>query len=157
MTFEDAKVIGIGSVLLLSLFITTALIRAHGSLNIWAIVRRYVVVKIADMSSIESDDIGIEPPVPEAVSPALEAEYTGTSVPVREIRSRADALDTLARARVDGKYIFTANKLADLFTGTALAASRNIILEEIAAIRNPEKPAPAATHGAPLRRPAKGW
>lgn len=106
---------------------------------------------------IESDDIGIEPVVPAVVLPALGAEYTGTSVPDREIASRADALDILARARVDGKYLFTANKLADLFTGTAYAASRNIILDEVAKIRNPEKTAPAATHGAPLKRPANGW
>lgn len=106
---------------------------------------------------IEPDSIGIEPVVPAVVLPALEAEYTGTSVPVREIASRADALDILARARVDGKYLFTANKLADLFTGTAYAASRNIILDEVAKIRNPEKIAPAATHGAPLKRPVNGW
>lgn len=106
---------------------------------------------------IAPDDIGIEPPVPGTVWSLANAENTGTSVPVREIASRADVLDILARAKVDGKYLFTGNKLADLFTGTAYAASRNVILEEIAAIRNPEKPAVNHRPGAPLKRPANGW
>lgn len=106
---------------------------------------------------IEPDGIDIEPAVPGLVSSAPAAMYTGTSVPVQEITSRVDVLDTLARMKVDGKYLFTGNKLADLFTGTAYAASRNTILDEIAAIRNPEKAAVAHRPGAPLKRPANGW
>ena len=106
---------------------------------------------------IDEDGIGIEPRVPVVVLPAPVAENTSISVPVREPTSRADVLDILARAKVDGKYLFTGNKLADLFTGTPYAASRNTILDEIAAIRNPEKLAVDHRPGAPLKRPANGW
>lgn len=154
MTIEDAKVIGFGSIALLIFFVTARLIYTRENLDLWGVVRRYVVVRIA---GIDPDDTGIEPAISSPVLSALEAENTGTSIPVRDIATRADVLDILARGKADGKYIFTANKLADLFTGTTMAASRNVILEEIAAIRNPEKPAMAHRPGAPLKRPANGW
>jgi hypothetical protein len=54
MTFEDVKVIGIGSLTLLIVFLTVGAIYASGTFDIWGIVRRYLVVKIADMSSGEA-------------------------------------------------------------------------------------------------------
>lgn len=51
MTIDDALVIVIGSVALLIIFVTVRLIYAHGTLDIWGVIRRYVAVRIVDMSS----------------------------------------------------------------------------------------------------------
>jgi hypothetical protein len=157
MTMQDFLVVGGGTVMLLAIFLVAGYFMRGGTLDIWGIVRHYVAVRMLPPDGAEDDGIGIEPPVPGVVLSALEAEHTGTSIPVREITTRGDVLDILARVKADGKYLFTGNKLADLFTGTVYAASRNTILDEIAAIRNPDKIAVAHRPGAPLKRPVNGW
>lgn len=168
MTMNDFLVVGGGVVTLLILFLLAPVVYDNRAAIVsivsgqWSqsIERARQQKAVRDRLygySIAPGGIGIEPAVSGSVLPALAAEYTGTSIPVGEITSRADVLDTLARVKVDGKYLFTGNKLADLFTGTAYAASRNTILDEIAAIRNPEKAAVVHRPGAPLKRPANGW
>lgn len=63
MTFEDAKVIGLGSLALLCLFLTVQLVMHR--VDVWAIVRRYVAVHVNNyaysdvdnMSSVGSDTL----------------------------------------------------------------------------------------------------
>lgn len=104
---------------------------------------------------IAGDRGGIEPPVPDLVLRHSDAADTGTWVPVPENLSREALLDILARQRVDNKYVFSGNKLAELFASTPHAASRNVILEEIARVRKSDDPPPKPAQR--LERPVNGW
>lgn len=64
-----------------------------------------------------------------------------------------DRIAALAREQADdGKYRYSANTIVKIVGG-----SRNAVLAEIAAIRNPEKVSVAHRPGAPLKRPVNGW
>lgn len=104
-------------------------------------------------TGIDDNEGGMEPLIPEVVRRLPDALDTGTWVPGASNLSRTALLDILARQMVDNRYVFSGNKLVDLFAGTPAAASRNVILEEIAAIRREERPKPTAR----LERPANGW
>lgn len=100
---------------------------------------------------------GIEPLVPGPVPPRQDAASTGTIIPVPEDLSRQELLDILARQRIDNKYVFSGNKLAELLASTPHAASRNVILEEIARVRKGDEPEPPKRPSARLERPVNGW
>jgi hypothetical protein len=138
-TIENFAVIGLGS---FAAFLVVFLWE-------WfpVLFRRYVVVKRYDDSN-DSDDDGelgasqavptsSEPLVPVAVPPLPNAASTSSDV-IATIRTRADLLDILARVKVGDDYVLSANKIAELFigSGSAFAASRSTILDEIAAIRH---------------------
>ncbi len=82
------------------------------------------------------------------------AENTSTRIPVSGPSSRSELIDILARLQADGKYVLSANKIADLFVGSPYAVSRNVILDEVAAIRNPM---PIGKPTATMQRPRGGW
>ena len=164
MTFEDAKIIGIGSVLLFVVFVTIALIRAHGSFDLWTIVRRYVAVKIADMSSDEpvlaSDRTssiggsgGSWDLVPGQQHHAEPAE-PGDSEPDENTFARQLAREELiimlaVQRRENGDYLFSANEITK-FVGGAAATVKNTI----ANVRGrKETPPPARS----ITRPPNGW
>jgi hypothetical protein len=106
---------------------------------------------------IAVDRIGTEPPIPTSVLPHSDAPDTGTWIPVSEDLSRQELLDILARQKIDNKYVFSGNKLAELFASTPHAVSRNVILEEIARVRRGNEADPPKRPAARLDRPANGW
>src|SRR4051812_40053593 len=58
MTIEDAKVVGFGSLALLIIFLAVGAIYAHGSLDLWGVVRRYIAVRIAAENGSDELDRG---------------------------------------------------------------------------------------------------
>jgi hypothetical protein len=100
---------------------------------------------------------GIEPSIPPPVLSHQDAENTGTWIPVQEDLPRMALLDILARQKVDNKYVFSGNKLVELFAGSPHAASRNVILDEVAKIRRGDGPEPVSRPAQRLERPANGW
>lgn len=160
MTIEDAKVIGFGSLGLLLFFLGIQAIR----FDAWAIVRRYIAVRIADMSSMEpvlADDrtsssdgsSGSRDLVPGQQHQA-EPREPGDSEPdektfARQL-AREELIITLAVQRKEnGDYLFSANDITK-FVGGAAANVKNTI----ANVRGrKEVPPPAKS----LQRPVNGW
>lgn len=161
MTFEDAKVIGIGSVGLLILFATIRLIRASGTFNLWAVARRYVAVRIADAESV-LDQFGTSSPAgsrgfddlvprqqhhvellePQESEPAREPT-------VRQLEKEELIILLAVQRNADGGYLFSANQITT-FVGGAAAPIKQII----AGVRG-KKEAPAQPKS--LYRPVNGW
>lgn len=108
-------------------------------------------------SGIARPSSGIEPSIPPPVLSHQDAADTGTWIPVREDLPRSALLDILARQRIDNKYVFSGNKLVELFAGSPHAASRNVILDEVAKIRRGNEPEQPKQAGQRLERPANGW
>lgn len=131
------------------------MLREYGVPLIKATFHRFFTFEWHGIMSSIADDDGTEPLVPGLVLGGSDAANTGTWIPVSETLSRADLLDILARQRADGKYVFTGNKLADLFAGSVLSVSRNTILDEIAAIRGTRQP--PAQPPRSIYRPRNGW
>lgn len=100
---------------------------------------------------------GIEPPILPSVLPHQEAANTGTWIPIDEALPRSALLDILARQRVDNKYVFSGNKLAELFVGSIHAVSRNTILDEVAKIRKGDQPEQVKRPSNRSERPPGGW
>lgn len=160
MTIDDAKVIGIGSVALLIVFVTIALIRASGTFNVWALLRRYVAVRISDMSSGESVldrfGTGSHSGSTSSSDPVLgqqhhaEPQEPGESEPVIRQLDKEELIILLAVQRnADGGYLYSANQITT-FVGGAAAP----IKATIAGVRGKkETPAPPKS----LYRPVNGW
>lgn len=105
---------------------------------------------------IEPSSDGMEPSKPSPVPPRPDAVHTSIDEN-RDDRSRQELLDILARQKIDNKYVFSGNKLVELFAGSPHAASRNVILDEVAKIRKGSEPEPTPKAGARLERPSNGW
>lgn len=94
MTFEDAKVIGLGSIALLLLFVGVQAVRFDG----WAILRRYVTVRMLE-SFPQSNEF-------EEESPATTTQQNGnngiamptTSNNALLLQAKAEALATMVKA-----------------------------------------------------------
>jgi hypothetical protein len=175
LRFQDIGYILVALVLIATIRVLFAY-RAEISLLIGALWHRYVSVGdwraamdrladerasvrgyVDDGAGIEPDRSGIEPLVPAPVLPLPDASNTGTWIPVPDDLSRHELLDILARQKIDNKYVFSGNKLAELFSSTPHAVSRNVILEEIARARKGDEPEPPKKPPARLERPVNGW
>lgn len=158
MTIEDAKVIGIGSLGLLILFLAIRHVIMGGALDIWGAARRYVAVKIMSDNGAES---GIDDASTDAGTavPAQQHQAALELVPDFEMvkayltdhtltDEQAIGLLALAR-RSSGDDLLSANKIRDIVGG-----NEGKVKAHVAAHRKP-RPKPKAVQR--LERPIKGW
>lgn len=123
------------------------------------VIQRYFVMS---SEGFERVDTGTVPPIPQVVPPLSNAAHTGIEPKPEQLitpsishnMQRLELVVVLAVQKSDGKYVFSANKIAELFAGTDLRISRNKILEEIDEIRNGKKSMVANGHEV---RPQDGW
>lgn len=124
-----------------------------------AVIQRYFVMSSVQLDRIDTSTV---PPIPEVVPALPNALHTGIEPKPDQLitpsishnMKRLDLIVVLAVQKSDDKYIFSANKIAELFAGTDLRISRNKILEEIDEIRNGKKSMVANGH---TDRPQDGW
>lgn len=158
MTFDDAKVIGIGSVILLIVFLVARLVFTTGTLNLWAVARRYVAVKIADMGGAEDDMLGagigagvVVPPRQHQAASELVPDFSSVKAYLTEHTLTDDeAIELLALARrSSGDDLISANKIRDIVGGNEAKVKAHV-----AAHRKPRpKPRPPTR----IDRPVNGW
>jgi hypothetical protein len=158
MTIEDAKVIGFGSLGLLIVFLAVGAIYASGSFNLWAIARRYVVVKIMSDDGAEGDLDGASTDAGTVV-PAQQHQSALELVPNFEVvkayltdhtLTDEQAIELLALARrSSGDDLLSANKIRDIVGG-----NEGKVKAHVAAHRKP-RPKPKAAQR--LERPIRGW
>ena len=164
MTINDAMVIGFGSFFLLVVFAIIGWIQAHGALDGWAIIRRYVVVRIADMSSedlaqeqfgtgSDATGTGSLAPVPgqqHQVEPDLLTNLEPDEKAFARQLAREELIITLAVQRNEnGDYLFSANQITS-FVGGAAAPVKSTI----ANVRGKKETPPPARS---IARPPDGW
>ena len=161
MTIEDARVIGLGSLTLLIVFLTVGAIYASGSLDIWGIVRRYVMVKIAD-AELVLDDMrtssnggssgsgDLVPGQQHHAEPGEPGDLEPDEKSFARQLEREELIIMLAvQRRPNGDYLYSANDITK-FVGGAAASVKNTI----ANVRGrKETPPPAKS----LSRPVNGW
>jgi hypothetical protein len=158
MTFDDAKVIGGGSLGLLIVFLTIRYFVMGGTLDIWGAVRHYVAVKIMsnDGAGDDFDGAGIGAGVvvpPQQHQSALELVPNFQAVKTYltdHTLTDEEAIELLALARrSSGDDLLSANKIRDIVGG-----NEGKVKAHVAAHRKPRpKPRPADR----LTRPANGW
>lgn len=158
MTIEDAKIIGFGSLALLIVFLTAGAIYASGSFNLWTIVRRYVMVKIADWDGSEDNDPGAGASAV-IVVPSQQHQVAPELVPTFEVvkayltdRTLTDdeAIELLALARrSNGDDLLSANKIRDIVGG-----NEGKVKAHVAAHRKPRPKPKTITR---IERPVGGW
>lgn len=157
MTFEDAKVIGLGSVLLFILFGTIGLIRASGTFNVWAVARRYVAVRIADAADNRSGAWGAANDAEDLVRGHMhqvndgfdtESASPDESFVLRQL-PRTELIVMLAvQRKEDGSYLWSSNEIKKFVPGTD-----GPIGEIIATVRGKKPVEPPARS---IRRGASG-
>lgn len=168
MTINDAMVIGFGSVFLLVVFATIGWIRTHGAFDGWAVVRRYVIVRIADMSS---DDLGegaadaarsgawgaagdaaiVERAQQHQVNDDSDSENAAEqeSFVLRQL-ARTELIVMLAiQRKEDGSYLWSSNDIKKFVPG-----ADGPIGEAIATVRGKKETPPPARS---IARPPDGW
>lgn len=124
-----------------------------------AVIQRYFVMSSDGFQRVDTSTV---PPIPEVVPALSNAAHTGIEPKSDQLitpsishnMKRLELIVVLAVQKSDGKYVFSANKIAELFAGTDLRVSRNKILEEIDEIRNGKKSIVANGHEV---RPQNGW
>lgn len=150
MTIEDVTVIGVGSITLLCLFLIASIMMNR--VDVWAIVRRYVAVRMVlddDSTSSFSGSSGSEVVGLGQQNHAEPTEPQESEPRLRQL-SKEDLIILLAVQRNDeGGYRYSSNQIT-AFVGGAAAP----IKATIAAVRGKKETPPV---GAPLKRPANGW
>lgn len=141
MTIEDVTVIGVGSITLLCLFLFAQLVMNR--VDVWAIVRRYVTVRLAENAP---ETIANEPLLPDETN----YEIDETPQRVAEIRAESFTLGettALARLVVAGKLGLTdAVKIgADAKSGEKYQRRSREIKAEVERLKEPQYPALTAT------------
>lgn len=158
MTFNDLQVIVLGSVALLVIFLVARAVFVARTVDLWAVVRRYVALQVGDElvrtsfgtgsegGSIGSGDLvrgqqnHLEP-----IEPS-----DGEPPPITRQLGKEELIVLLAVQRNDdGGYLWSANQITSFVGGTAAP-----IKATIATVRG-TKDAPRP--GSPLKRPANGW
>lgn len=114
MTFEDAKVIGIGTVALLIVFLAALLLYVYGMGGIWAIVRRYVILNMSSGPQNEP----VPPLVPGAV-PLHGTADTRIDLPFLASNLTEAQYIELGARLLDrrGKYVFSGKTLYKIAGG----------------------------------------
>lgn len=158
MTFDDVKVIGLGSIGLLCLFLFASIV--INRIDVWAVVRRYVTVRLADepvladyRTSSTGGSTGSEMVVPgqqHHAEPVEPGEIEPDEKSFARQLAREELIIMLAVQRKDnGDYLYSANEITKFVGGAAAPVKATI-----ANVRGrKETPPPSRS----LSRPVNGW
>lgn len=158
MTMQDVLAVGGGSFFLLIVFLAAGYFMHGGTLDLWAVVRRYVALQIGDELVRTSLGTGSDAGSAGAGDPArgqqhqLEPVEPGENEPppiTRQLGKEEMIVLLAVQRNDDGGYKWSANKIAAFVGGTEAPVKATI-----ATVRG-TKDAPKP--GAPLKRPVNGW
>jgi hypothetical protein len=155
VTMNDLLVVGGGTVALLLIFLAASYLMQGGTLDVWGLVRRYVVIHLIDEPGRAGERTGLMSGSPSSSDPVrgqqnqAEPREPLEREPLLRQLDKEDLIVLLAVQRNDeGGYRYSANQITAFVGGTAAP-----IKATIATVRG----TPKATPGIPLKRPVNGW